>query len=69
MDGSQREFLVSGVPHLMKDYYAILGIPASATESEVKRAFRKLAVRYHPDKNEFPVRIMNDRLPRIRLGD
>lgn len=38
----------------MKDYYAILGIPASASDSDIKSAFRKLAVRYHPDKNPTP---------------
>lgn len=38
----------------MKDYYAILGIPASASDSEIKRAFRKLVIRYHPDKNPDP---------------
>lgn len=32
-----------------KDYYTILGIPQSATDEEVKRAYRKLARRYHPD--------------------
>ena len=35
----------------MKDYYSILGIPPSASETEIKRAFRRLAVIYHPDKN------------------
>ena len=35
----------------MKDYYAILGVPHSASESEIKKSFRRLAVRYHPDKN------------------
>lgn len=38
----------------MKDYYGILGVPPSAGELEIKRAFRKLAVRYHPDKNPSP---------------
>lgn len=34
----------------MKDYYEILGIQKSATKDEVKKAFRKLAAKYHPDK-------------------
>lgn len=35
----------------MLDYYAILGITSSASDSEIKTAFRKLAKTYHPDKN------------------
>jgi curved DNA-binding protein len=34
-----------------KDYYKILGVDKKATEDQIKRAYRKLAVQYHPDKN------------------
>ena len=36
----------------MRDPYQVLGVPKSASESEIKSAFRKLAKKYHPDQNK-----------------
>ena len=37
-----------------RDYYEVLGVARDASRSDIKDAFRQLALRYHPDRNKEP---------------
>jgi molecular chaperone DnaJ len=42
------------MPGAKKDYYEILGVPRNATKDEIKKAYRRLVLQYHPDRNKSP---------------
>ncbi|CDR40642.1 CYFA0S05e02784g1_1 [Cyberlindnera fabianii] len=50
------------------DYYELMGVSTSTTESELKKAYRKMALLYHPDKNPDNVEEATQRFAEIRLA-
>jgi curved DNA-binding protein len=59
---------------MAKDYYRILGIPRNAPDGEIKKAYRKLAMQYHPDRNPGKEEWANEKFKEINeaygvLGD
>ena len=59
---------------MAKDYYQILGVPKTASQEQIKKVYRKLAMQFHPDRNPGKEQWANDKFKEINeafgvLGD
>ena len=57
-----------------KDYYQTLSVPKAATDEEIKKAYRKCALEYHPDRNPGKEKWANEKFKEVNeafsvLGD
>mmetsp|Transcript_96634 Transcript_96634/g.301546 ORF Transcript_96634/g.301546 Transcript_96634/m.301546 type:complete len:353 (+) Transcript_96634:134-1192(+) len=59
---------LSALPALVRPHYRVLGLPADATQSDVRRRYRKLALQHHPDKNREDAAAAKERFTELALA-